>query len=160
MAQVVLGCRVPHSFAFFANEWALRTARVIKLFDRTRFDLQGPLLIVHAHPTPFGGWPTSPTGLSKSRVPQVSRFSRPGPTPEAGHLPSPCNSFPLFHLMSYIHILHVRTRSPVQTFHVEHVANLPSSHQKEPSDQHPARKPRVSRPLPPIAFHPAEDYHS
>src|SRR5271167_890750 len=40
---------VPHSFALFANEWALRTAPVIKVLYRTAFHFQRPLLIVHPH---------------------------------------------------------------------------------------------------------------
>lgn len=44
--QVPQVTRVPHSFAYFAKEWALRAAFVIKAFRRTRFDLQSPLLKV------------------------------------------------------------------------------------------------------------------
>jgi hypothetical protein len=43
--------RVPHSFAYFANEWALRAAIVSKSLHRTSFDLQRPLLKVHSHQT-------------------------------------------------------------------------------------------------------------
>jgi len=33
-------CRVPHSFAFFANEWVLCGAADPKPLDRTSFDFQ------------------------------------------------------------------------------------------------------------------------
>jgi len=33
--------RVPHSFAVFANEWARRTALVIKFLHRTAFNFEG-----------------------------------------------------------------------------------------------------------------------
>jgi hypothetical protein len=42
-------CRVPHSFAVFANEWARRTALVIKFLHRTAFNFERPLLIIHSH---------------------------------------------------------------------------------------------------------------
>jgi hypothetical protein len=47
--------RVPHSFAFFANEWAsankgeAHTVPVTKLRDRTSLDLDWPLLKFHPH---------------------------------------------------------------------------------------------------------------
>src|ERR1700723_3695280 len=40
--QVTLG--VPHSFAYFANEWARRAAPLTKLLHRTRFDPARPLV--------------------------------------------------------------------------------------------------------------------
>jgi hypothetical protein len=42
---------VPRSFALFANEWVLRSARAARLLRRTRLDLQRPVLIVHSHQT-------------------------------------------------------------------------------------------------------------
>jgi hypothetical protein len=42
---------VPYSFALFANEWVLRSARAAKFLHGTSFDLQQPLLIVHSHQT-------------------------------------------------------------------------------------------------------------
>jgi hypothetical protein len=44
---------VPHSFAFFANEWVTGPSRASKLLGRTRFDLQRPLLKVHSDRTWF-----------------------------------------------------------------------------------------------------------
>ena len=38
--------RVPHSFAFFANEWVLDC---VKALDRTALDFQRPLLKVYSH---------------------------------------------------------------------------------------------------------------
>ena len=38
--------RVPHSFAFFANEWVLDCAKAL---DRTALDFQRPLLKVYSH---------------------------------------------------------------------------------------------------------------
>jgi len=45
--------RVPHSFAVFANEWARRTALVIKSHHRTAFNFERPLLIIHSHCSNF-----------------------------------------------------------------------------------------------------------
>src|SRR6185312_15312910 len=42
-------CRVPHSFASFANEWVIETYSIPELLVRTIFDLQGPLLKVYPH---------------------------------------------------------------------------------------------------------------
>src|SRR5260370_24064202 len=44
--------RVPHSFAFFANEWAIAPNRLLILaedLDRTASNLQWPLLKSHPH---------------------------------------------------------------------------------------------------------------
>jgi hypothetical protein len=40
--------RVPHSFAYFANEWARRAALLTKFLYWTRFYLDRPLLKVNA----------------------------------------------------------------------------------------------------------------
>src|SRR5450759_2898814 len=45
--------RVPHSFAGFANEWARRTAPVIKFLHRTAFNFERPFLIIHSHCSNF-----------------------------------------------------------------------------------------------------------
>src|ERR1700692_5035206 len=44
---------VPHSFAVFANEWARRTALVIKFLHRAAFNFERPLLIIHSHCSNF-----------------------------------------------------------------------------------------------------------
>jgi hypothetical protein len=43
--------RVPHSFAFFADEWVPRTASIGKLSNRAALNVERPFLIVHSHQT-------------------------------------------------------------------------------------------------------------
>ena len=71
---------MPHSFAYFANEWALRAAVVSKRFHRTSFDLQRPLLKVHSYQTRIAA-PVRPKKLvhiqwSEKHIGDVKRSSQ------------------------------------------------------------------------------------
>jgi hypothetical protein len=52
-AEALQKCRVPHSFAFFANEWVTEPSPIPKPVERAMFDLQGPFLKVYPHRTRF-----------------------------------------------------------------------------------------------------------
>jgi hypothetical protein len=85
---------VPHSFAHFTNEWALRAALLAKRFHGTRLDLDWPFLIIDTHQTSLAkkirSWGNSGTGSCEEideGTPQDTDFftaSCPQASPEGG----------------------------------------------------------------------------
>ena len=82
--------RVPHSFALFANEWVMRSARAPKLLHRTSFDLQRPLLIVHPHQTTL----TARVGAKAAPLPLAGFEHQPALHRVAVHVAQLFDAFP------------------------------------------------------------------
>src|SRR5271170_3482636 len=75
-------CRVPRSFAHFANEWVLLGAADPKLLHRTSFDLQRPLLVVHSHETTLA----APVSVKAAPLPLVGLDHQPALDRVAMHI--------------------------------------------------------------------------